>query len=247
MPFYKIIKAFCVPPGMFVTAFLVVAILLSFNAYFCRKNSRKLFATTTIMSLFCYFFAGIAYCFSINAGAARLMRSLEYQYERETIKPDAIFVLGGSAPSRVNAGIALQKKYGVDIIPSGYNGEAERMQKLMLAKGVATDKIVLETKATNTKDHVQYLLPITKDKGYKSVYLVTSASHMPRSMQLFKESFRQNGIEIAPYPCGYRTSRKHFVDENREWVPNMLSFELGVTAWTELLGIFEIKLLNIWS
>lgn len=121
MPLYKIIKAFCVPPGMFVTAFLLVAIFLSFNAYCCRNYSRKLFVATTVMSLFCYIFAGVAYALSVNAGAARLMRSLEYQYERVVIKPDAIFVLGGDAPSRVKTGIALQKKYGVDIIPSGYN------------------------------------------------------------------------------------------------------------------------------
>lgn len=245
MPFYKIIKAFCVPPGMFVTAFLLVAILLSFNAYCCRKYSRKLFAVTMVISVFCYLFAGLTYALSINATAARLMRSLEYQYERVAIKPDAIFVLGGNDTSREKTGTMLQKKYDVDIIPSGYNGEAEHMQQFMLAKGVKPEKIILETKATNTKDHVKYLLPIAKEKGYKRVYLVTSASHMPRSMQLFKDAFRQNGIEIVPYPCGYRTYKKHVFEEKREWVPNMLNFEMGVDAWIEYLGILEIDYFNI--
>lgn len=242
MPFYKIVKAFCVPPGMFVTAFLLVAILLSFNAYCCRKYSRKLFVATTAVSLFCYLFAGAAYGLSINAGAARLMRSLEYKYERANTKPDAIFVLGGNDGSRDRTGAALQKKYGVDIIPSGYQGEAERMQKVMLKSGVKSEKIILETKSTNTKDHVRYLLPIAKEKGYKRVYLVTSASHMPRSMLLFKEAFRQNGVEVVPYPCRYRTSKKHVVVDNKEWIPNNYSLELSSDAWTEYLGILELKM-----
>lgn len=242
MPLYKIIKAFCVPPGMFVSAFLLVAILLSINAYCCRKYSRKLFIATTVMSIFCYLFAAIAYDLSINAGAARLMRSLEYQYERVTIKPDAIFVLGGNDGSREKTGAALQKKYGVDIIPSGYNGEAERMQKVMLKSGVKPEKIILETKATNTKDHVRYLLPIALERGYKRVYIVTSAYHMPRSILLFKDAFRNNGIEIVPYPCGYRTGKKHAIVKNREWIPNVYSFVLGVDAWTEYLGILEVLL-----
>lgn len=239
MPFYKIVKAFCVPPGIFVTAFLLVAILLSFNAYCCRKYSKRLFVATTVMSLFCYLFAGAAYGLSINAGAARLMRSLEYQYERATIKPDAIFVLGGNDGSRDRTGAALQKKYGVDIIPSGYNGEAERMQKVMLKSGVEPEKIILETKATNTKDHVKYLLPIAKEKGYKRVYIVTSASHMPRSMLLFKEVFRKNGIDVVPYPCGYTVPRIHRVIERFEWIPNMASLWIGFNAWTEYLGFLQ--------
>lgn len=115
------------------------------------------------------------------------------------------------------------------------------MQKIMLAKGVKADKIILETKSTNTKDHVKYLLPMAIDKGYKQIYLVTSASHMLRSMQLFKEAFRKNGIEVVPYPCGHRTSKEHELVENREWIPNIFSFELGVEAWTEYLGMLELK------
>lgn len=65
---------------------------------------------------------------------------------------------------------------------------------------------------------------------------------MPRSMLLFKEAFRLNGIEVLPYPCGYRTYKKHVVVENREWIPNMQSFELGVDAWTEYIALLELEI-----
>lgn len=243
MPLYKIIKAFCVPPGMFVTAFLLVAILLSFNAYCCRKYSKKLFLVTTAMSIFCYLFAGAAYGLSINAGASRLISPLEYKYERVVIKPDAIFVLGGGQDtSRELTGAALQKKYGVDVYVSGHNGEAESMRKLMLAKGVKEETIKLEPKASNTKEHVKYLLPMVIDKGYRKIYLVTSAYHMPRSMLLFAKPFKNYGIDIIPYPCDYRTGRKHVVSKEKEWLPNMHSFWRGYEVWTEYLGMLEIYL-----
>ena len=62
--------------------------------------------------------------------------------------------------------------------------------------GVESEDIVLETKATDTKDHPIYVKEIV---GRDRFILVTSASHMPRAMALF----RQHGMEPIPAPTDY--------------------------------------------
>ena len=129
----------------------------------------------------------------------------------------------------------------VDVIPTGYHGEAEYMAKIMRKNGVAAKDIILEKQATNTKDHVKYILPIAKARGYKRVYLLTSACHMPRSMMNFKKPFAAYGIEVVPYASEYRTSKEYKPSEH-DWLPDMRHFQQSALAWNEYLGMLELWL-----
>lgn len=247
MPLYKIIKTFFIPPGIFIVMFLLLAIYIMLSHWWNKKHYYKNNvggnSATMVGVIICLCSAVLIYGLSINAISQRFMNNLEYMYDRGSGKVDAIFVLGGDYGQRVQIAMKLQKTYDVDVVVSGYNGEAEDMQKLLLKGGVPNDKIIVEPKATNTKDHVTYMLPIALKKGYKNIYLVTNANHMPRSMMNFYKPFKNNGIEIVPYSCRYTVPKEHMATPpEREWLPNSYSLEQSSQAWHEYLGMLELWL-----
>ena len=135
----------------------------------------------------------------------------------------------------------LYKKHRVDVIATGYKGGAEYMEKILRRIGVADKHIILEKQATNTRDHVKYTLPIARAKGYRRIYLVTSAHHMPRSMMNFERPFAAHGIEVVPYACEYRTPREYKSGEH-DWLPDIRYFDQSAIAWNEYLGMLELWL-----
>ncbi len=64
--------------------------------------------------------------------------------------------------------------------------------------GVPEDLITLETNSLSTFQNLNNLKPVIIGKN-KPIYLVTSAMHMHRSVQVAKKL----SIPIIPYPCDY--------------------------------------------
>lgn len=246
MPTYKYIKVLLIPPGIYITIFTFAMLYLWLIYLLIRRNVK---AGSSLKVVRIVLFTGICICFvcgagtyamSINAVSQRIMHSLEYKYANQNIKPDAIIVLGAGYGRSVTAA-KLYKKHKVDVIPTGYHGEAEYMANIMRKNGVATKDIILEKQATNTKDHVKYILPIAKARGYKRVYLLTSACHMPRSMMNFEKPFAAYGIEVVPYASEYRTPKEYKASEH-DWLPDMRCFQQSALAWNEYLGMLELWL-----
>jgi len=246
MPLYKIIKMFLLPPGIFIVIFVLLAIYLAVCASTSRRASDQrssgLCWALRIASCLCLAFALGSYAISIDAVAGRMLHHLEYMYPSSSIKGDAIIVLGGPSDTRDKHGEYLQKLYQCDIIVSGYRGEAQRMKKHLTANRVPEERIILEPLATNTSDHVRYVLPIVKEKDYKTVILVTDAYHMPRSMLNFERPFKEQGIEVVPSPCGHLTGERRIVDPEREWIPDIRNLNAAALAWHEYLGMLEVWL-----
>ena len=63
--------------------------------------------------------------------------------------------------------------------------------------GIPERDIILETKSRDTKDEAMFIKPIV---GNEPFVLVTTASHIPRSMALFKKL----GMDPIPSPVGHR-------------------------------------------
>lgn len=250
MPLYKIVKTFFIPPGIFIVIFILLALYFILAHWWNKKRYYKNGSEDSSVAMIgfsiCLCSAILVYSLSINAVSQRFMHSLEYKYSRGNVKVDAVFVLGGGYNQRIQAGVKLQKAYNVDVVVSGYNGEAESMQNLLLKGGVINDKIIVEPKATNTKDHVTYMLPIALEKGYKRIYLVTDANHMPRSMMNFYVPFKNKGIEVLPYPCRYTVPKEHREDFRREWIPNIYSLQQSAEAWHEYLGMLELWIIRLF-
>lgn len=70
-------------------------------------------------------------------------------------------------------------------------------------------RVRLEDGSRNTRENAQKVAALLGDSCQKKWLLVTSASHMPRSM----EEFNAVGCHVTPYPVDFQTS--------------------STTAWTE--------------
>lgn len=247
MPLYKIIKAWVLPPGIFILMLLLITIYLLTLEVKNQNFSKKQYSNKVVSLKFAYLFSiilsGFIYILSINAISQRAMRSLEYAYAITDSKTaDAIYVLGG-ADVRARAAALLHKQTGSVVVVSGYNGEAEGMRKILLNRGVPSSKIITESKAINTIENAKYMLPIAINNGYKKIYLVTSAYHMPRSMMNFKNLYNKNGIEILPYPCGYTVSKEHNYSKP-QWLPKMSNLWYSTKALDEYLGMLELMIVK---
>jgi uncharacterized SAM-binding protein YcdF (DUF218 family) len=106
---------------------------------------------------------------------------------------------------------------------------AETMAAAARMLGVQEDRIVLETLSRDTAEQADRIRSIVKEEG---VVLVTSAIHMPRSMQLFE----QHGIRPVPAPADF-TGRKISGSNPARFFPR--AFELGKveSALHEYLGL----------
>jgi len=74
---------------------------------------------------------------------------------------------------------------------------ARVMQEAALKSGLSSSRLIIEESSRDTQDEVQLL---KKTLGNDPFYLVTSASHMPRSMAMFKKS----GAQPIPAPADFR-------------------------------------------
>ena len=77
--------------------------------------------------------------------------------------------------------------------------EAEAMKSLLIDLGVPSSAIVLEEKSRNTRENARH----TKAQlGSQKAALVTSAFHMPRSLQ----NFEREGLSVHAYPTDFRVA-----------------------------------------
>jgi uncharacterized SAM-binding protein YcdF (DUF218 family) len=197
--------------------------------------------------------------------------SLEWQNIPKTELPtaDAIVILGGATKSqayprpdvdlaeasdRVWYGASLYRagKAPKIIITGGRiawqgNGspEAEDVTKLLVRMGVPARDIILESESLNTRDNAVNVQPILQAQNFKTILLVTSALHMPRSMAIFKNL----GIKAIAAPTDYRVSRLELDQPTvgaesaiLSLIPDDGALNLTTQAIKEYIGILVYRL-----
>ena len=116
---------------------------------------------------------------------------------------------------------------------SGFEGitpVAEVMADTAREWGVKPADIIIEAEATDTKDHPIYVKKIV---GSDKFVLVTSASHMPRSMALF----RAQGMAPIPAPTDYMVKQREGGLTPGDFFPNAGALEKAERAIHEYLGM----------
>ena len=93
--------------------------------------------------------------------------------------------------------------------------EAGMTKRFWREIGFDQDNILYEDRASNTYENAVFTRDLVKPKPGERWLLVTSATHMPRSIG----TFRQAGFPVIPYPVNYRTN-------GRLWSLNMPSNKL---------------------
>ncbi len=251
--FKKIVASFLFPVPLTLLCLISGIFLLWFSAK--QKTGKILVSIGVILLVFS----------SFKFTSELMLRPLEYKYPAFSlatdegaadIKPAFVVVLGGghisnpdlplmsqigySSLVRLIEGIRIQRQIpnsrlllsggGVfDPVPT-----AEIMAQIAEFLGVEKEEIIVESKSRDTKDQAKIIKSIVQDNRF---VLVTSASHMPRSMALFKK------LGMDPIPA----STGHLVVKSRAISPNIFSPDSGNIEKTEKavyesLGLMWAKL-----
>ncbi|MDD5641012.1 MAG: YdcF family protein [Syntrophales bacterium] len=244
----KILTAFILPPGIFVVLGLLLGLWL-------LKRRQKAGAWSLII------LAGLIYFLSIPPVANGLLSPLEKDWQiPRKVNGDVIVVLGGgvysgvadisgqSFPSegtlsRLVTAFRLHRLTGLPLIISGgrvFPGDAAEAQvakRILLDLGVAEKQIIVEDQSRDTMENARFVAVILHQRNWRQPILLTSASHMTRSLS----AFRKAGLAVTPYPVDFR------VDPNRNYgwrgfLPSASSLAVSSLALHEQLGILFYKL-----
>jgi len=208
----KLLPQFVYPLGL-------ASLLLFFALFRIRRNPKA--ATWMLVFAFLLILMG-----GNRIASAALVRSLERQYLPAEKLPqvDAIVLLGGGTESpdsprpitEINgagdrvlyAAELYHQGLATRIILSGGNVNfsgmrgttpAEEMREILLNLSVPEEALWLENKSQNTAENAEFTAELLRERYIKTIILVTSALHMPRSVELFEAQ----GINVVPAPTDY--------------------------------------------
>jgi len=184
---------------------------------------------------------GMMFLFSYPPFSNLLVKNLEEKYPQYDYKQSVKYIhvlgsghttdpdqplssqIGGSSLKRVIEGIIIHKQIeNSKLIFTGYEGNtnisnAKMNASLALALGVEAENIIVNEAPKDTKEEALFTKTFVGDAPF---VLVTSATHMPRSMELFaslglrpiaapsdfvKEEFK--GFFVAPSVYNFRNSQ----------------------------------------
>jgi len=189
-----------------------------------------------------------------------LILPLEQRFARADLSGrdvDGIIVLGGVEDARVAAGrhvhamneageriteaaaLALRYPRAKVLFTSGsvgYGGAhaagADGADLIFRDLGIADDRLLPERASHNTWENAVYTKALAAPQPGQRWLLVTSASHMPRAMGVF----RKVGFAVEPWPVDFRTA------DARDWFQTFESpaeglrrVELAVHEWIGLI------------
>jgi uncharacterized SAM-binding protein YcdF (DUF218 family) len=153
---------------------------------------------------------------------------LEQRFPRPPVLPeriDGILVLGGAVDPRISAaygetvfsgsiarvlaGVALARKHPEaklaliggegEVFPVGF-AEARATKGFVLEEGIPATRIVTEERSRSTRENAVFAKELIRPGPGKNWVLVTSASHMPRAVAVF----RAVGWPVIPYPVDFK-------------------------------------------
>ena len=199
--------------------------------------------------------------FSSPAVADALLRSLEEQYPavaaQDAPQAQAIVVLGGAVhiPSQVHrasgitdstdrvleafrlyragkAPLILCSGGSNPISGSGRPAESTVMKALLEEWGVPASAILVEDRSLSTRQNAEFSFEMLGARQMRRILLVTSASHMPRALPVF----RRAGFDAVPAPADFRTGWG-VPDPVSGWMPSAASLDASSTAIKEWIGL----------
>lgn len=244
----KLVTPFILPPGLFILALIISGTLFIF------LHRRKIGIFNLAIGFLLWVFCSTPFSNFLIAG---LESDLHIP---QKVSGDVIILLGGgiidNAPDfsgygiptdrmigRIVTAVRLQKKMDIPIIVSGgkvyknMSSEALISKRFLIDLGVDEDKIIIEEKSRDTYENARYTTEICRGKDYNNPILVTSASHMKRSLLSFKK-FDMNAI---PFPSNFKSKNLYYLRWH-SYLPHSSSLQLTSDAFHEYLGIFFYKL-----
>lgn len=123
--------------------------------------------------------------------------------------------------------------------------EAKSAAELLTQLGVAASAITVETNSRTTRENAAFSLPLLKAMGAHQVLLVSSAWHLPRATDNFRDAARAEGLDLTftPVPCDPAALAENS-DRLRRWLPDTEALNLSRQMFKELLGRAHAKLFD---
>ena len=249
----KIISNILISPGILIIILLLILFLSLKKKFY--NYSRILLGVTIVF----------VYLFSIEPTKDFFVQPLEKSFSpiaRDQLNDaDNYIVLGGGiydeapnslgertgnptphALTRIVEAVKLYKVSPKKIIISGgivFEGnksEGSVYKQFMMDLGVPEEDIIVEGKSKTTRENAEFTNEIMKKLGYKKAILITSATHMKRSVYIFEKV----GVEVIPNPTGYISGYKKYGIDS--YLPNFAN-SMGITAaiW-EYIGLLFYRL-----
>lgn len=252
----KLLPLFVYPLG-----FACVMLLLALFSVWKRPRWTAGYITLALLAL-------------LLGGNGAVARQLTYSLERQYVPTDlpnagAIVVLGGGirpqfpprpwidvteAGDRPIHAAQLYKQGKAPLIilsggridwMGGGSPESADMAKLVEALGVPASAILQDPTSLNTRENAVNVKQILDQRGIRQVLLVTSATHMPRSMQIFKKL----GINAVAAPTDFLVTKpevelaqKSLEGQLLGLIPDSESLHHSTRALKEYIGSWVYQL-----
>ena len=248
----KLIEWLLTPSGAIIVLAVAGLVLLIF-----RRNRPGTFLLAAASVLLVAFGA-------LPIGAAALM-PLENRFPRPDMPPtvSGIVFLGGAvdtsistdrgtvaltgAAERVTATAELARRYPKariivssgpnSILPSKEKTEASLVRSMLVGLGVDPARIVIDPTSRNTIENAEHSVRIARPALGETWLLVTSASHMPRSVGCF----RKVGFDVLPYPVDYKTRFADLWHLPRSIAGGLALSDLAAHEWIGLIAYHLLK------
>jgi uncharacterized SAM-binding protein YcdF (DUF218 family) len=169
---------------------------------------------------------------------------------------DAILCLGGGVEPSLSELTGFHLKAGADRLSTaltlaaagkapllilgggGYPYQGKMFSEADAVRDYLADHVPLNIQlhsigvCSDTHDESLKVAEVMKQRGFKRLLLVTSASHMPRALAVF----RKTEVEVIPVPCNYHSSLNHLGD--LQWLhwPSYHGFEIFSFWMHEIIG-----------
>jgi uncharacterized SAM-binding protein YcdF (DUF218 family) len=147
---------------------------------------------------------------------------------RADVRYDAAIVLGGADERVVDGAEVVRSGGGRHLLYSGAlsRGEAEAIVRQLRSRGVPESRVLIEARSRNTYENAVESSRVAAERGWRSLLVVTSASHVERALGCF----RQLGLDPDVLP----------VDDGgpvrRGWGPSRAALEASRSALHEIIG-----------
>ena len=196
---------------------------------------------------------GFALClfFPVDQWAIRPIEDRFPQVRTPPAHVDGIIVLGGSiddltsedrqtpvtgaAGDRLTTFVTLARRYpeaklvftgGSGDIEQGITNEAKWVRILFEGLGLPDDRVIYENQSRTTRENATDSYALVHPRPDETWILVTSASHMPRSVGVFRKA----GWKVLPWPVGY-LSRDHLKGYSLSLGNRMAELDWAAHEW----------------
>jgi uncharacterized SAM-binding protein YcdF (DUF218 family) len=121
-------------------------------------------------------------------------------------------------------------------ITTGGPSEADWARPLLLSLGLAPERLTFEYTSRNTYENALNTWQIVRPQADEHWLLITSASHMPRAIGVF----RRIGWNVEAWPAAYRSGHSF-----RNWIAPTMSERLGLldAAVHEWFGLLAYRIM----